>query len=130
MKKMILQFFIYLAVGLTSTGFDYGAYYLLTRHGDMSSLAANPVAYMAGNVISFFGHRVFTFHSRGNPIFEYIRFIIVTGFGLGVSQLVLWACLKIGFHDLLAKGFSVFLSGFCNYLANRFWTFRPTGGRP
>jgi len=130
MRKMFLQFIVYVIVGATSTGVDYSTYFLLTRFDGMASLTANPIAYVAGNIVSFLGHRSVTFRSHGEPLRQYLRFIIVTGAGLVVSQLVLWLFLGFGVNDLTAKAFAVIFSGASNYTANRFWTFRPTGDRP
>jgi dolichol-phosphate mannosyltransferase len=124
MKKTFFQLVRYVGVGATATGADYGSYYLLTRAFGLGVYVSNPLAYLAGNVISFLGHRFITFRSAGKPFGEYVRFLCVTAVGLGISQLAIWVSLSLGFHDLVAKALAVIVSGCFNYLANRFWTFR------
>ena len=124
MKATIFQLIRYVSVGATSTLVDYGSYVLLTRVAAMPALAANPLAYVFGNVVSFFGHRSVTFRSRGEPMREYLRFFLVSVAGLFVSQGVIAAALGWGAPDLIAKAAAVLVSGMFNYLSNRFWTFR------
>jgi putative flippase GtrA len=126
MPQTIFQFLRYVLVGGAATVADYGSYYLLTRASGMDSLTANPLSYMAGNVISFLGHRNVTFRSRGRVSSQYLRFICVTVVGIAISQLAIWSLLRLGAHDLVSKAFSVAASGFFNYTANRFWTFKIT----
>jgi putative flippase GtrA len=124
MKKVFFELVRYVFVGGAATAVDYGSYYLLTRGLAMGALAANPLAYLAGNFVSFTGHHFVTFRSSGKPLGEYVRFVIVTAVGLGISQIVVWLLLGLHTHDLIAKAASVVISGLFNYLANRFWTFR------
>ena len=114
----------YVLVGGASTVADYGSYFFLTRYLAFPALFANPVAYLFGNVVSFFGHHFITFRSRAQPHTEYPQFLIVSVVGLGVSQGVLSAALALGAPDLVSKGAAVLISGLFNYLANRYWTFR------
>jgi putative flippase GtrA len=124
MKKTFFQLVRYVAVGGAATAVDYGSYYFLTRGLSVGVLAANPLAYLAGNVVSFLGHRFITFRSEGKPLGEYVRFLLVTAIGLAVSQTVFVVLVWLGVHDLISKAAAVIVSGCFNYLANRFWTFR------
>jgi len=120
----------YFVVGAVSTVADYGSYLFFTRGLALSAFDANPLAYLFGNAVSFFGHHFITFRSHGKPLPEYLRFIFVSIVGLGVSQAVIAATLGLGAPDLIAKAAAVFISGLFNYLCNRFWTFRPIVHRP
>lgn len=122
--RTFFQFFRYALVGGAATAADYGSYYLLTRSASLDSLVANPLSYLAGNVVSFVGHRTITFHSHGQVAPQYLRFIGVTIVGIIISQLVVWVSLRLGVYDLIGKAFAVALSGLFNYLVNRSWTFR------
>jgi putative flippase GtrA len=124
MIKTIFQLLRYISVGATSTLADYGSYIFFTRIAAMPALEANPLSYLIGNVVSFFGHRPITFRSQGNPMPEYVRFVFVSIAGLLVSQIVIAFALYIGIADLVAKAAAVLVSGAFNYLMNRFWTFR------
>ncbi len=130
MKKTFLQLIRYVMVGAASTVADYGAYLFFTRITAMPALEANPLAYAIGNIVSFYGHRIVTFRSRGKPMAEYARFAVVSIAGLLVSQIVVAAALYVGISDLVGKAASIIISGMFNYLMNRYWTFRPTGHRP
>jgi len=123
MKKTFFEFIRYIAVGVAATIFDYGTYYLLTRLLYLPAVAANPIAYLIGNVVSFVGQRTITFRSHGRPAHQYLRFLLVNIIGLAISQLTLVVLLRLGVNDLVAKAAGVITSGSFNYLANRFWTF-------
>jgi putative flippase GtrA len=124
MKRRIFEMIRYGLVGGVATLADASSYYVLSRIVGLHVLAANPLAYFIGNLISFAGHRLITFHSSGKPLSEYSRFLAVTAVGLGISQLVVWSLVRIGLNDLLAKAVSIAASGLFNYAANSLWTFR------
>lgn len=124
MKKTFFQLIRYVTVGGAATAVDYGLYYFLTRGAFFDALAANPLAYLAGNVVSFLGHRFITFRSVSKPFAEYFRFLLVTTIGLAVSQAIMVFFVRLGVHDLISKAVAIVMSGCFNYLANRFWTFR------
>ncbi len=123
MKKTFFELVRYVSVGLMATIVDYGTYYLLTRFFFFSATISNPVSYLCGNVVSFFGQRTITFRSHGHTGKQYLRFLVVNAAGLIVSQVTLVALMYFGVNDLFAKAAGVITSGSFNYLANRFWTF-------
>ena len=124
MKKTFFELVRYVLVGIMATVVDYGAYYILTRFLFFSAVFANPIAYLAGNVVSFLGQRTVTFRSHGRPGSQYLRFLVVNATGLVISQLTLVVLMRLGVDDLVAKAAGVITSGTFNYLSNRFWTFR------
>ena len=122
-KKMMR----YCTVGAIALVVDYASYFLFTRLFDLPPYVANVAAYVCGNVVSFIGHRFFTFHSSNNPeVFrEYVRFLTVTVFGLAISETVIIYSLNAGIVDFIGKGVAVILSGLFNFYVNSTWTFRP-----
>jgi putative flippase GtrA len=130
MKIPLREMAVYVTVGATATFVDYGSYLLLTRGFAWLPLVANPLSYLAGNAVSFGGHRFLTFRSRSEPLRQYARFLIVTAAGIGVSQATIALVLGLGISDLISKAAAVLVSGSFNYLMNRYWTFRTIGHRP
>lgn len=122
MRKIAYEMARYFTVGATASFVDYAVYYFLVYDG-LSALAANPLSYLVGNVVSFIGHHSITFRSKGSPTREYIRFCAVTFTGLLVSQAAIWVFIKFS-DDLYAKAAAILVSGLFNYLMNRYWTFR------
>ena len=123
MKRTFFELVRYGLVGVAATIVDYGAYYFLTRSFLFSATIANPLSYLCGNVVSFYGQRTITFRSRGHTGKQYLRFLVVNATGLVVSQATLVVLLGLGVNDLFAKAAGVITSGMFNYLSNRFWTF-------
>lgn len=124
MKKTFFELVRYVLVGIAATVVDYGSYYALTRYFFLTAQTANPIAYLLGHIASFAGHRTISFRSSGRPGRQYLRFLLVNFVGLAISQLTLVVLLRFGAHDLIAKAAAVATSGFFNYLANKFWTFK------
>ncbi len=123
MKKTFFELVRYVSVGIGATIVDYGAYFLLTRFVFFSATIANPLSYLCGNVVSFYGQRIITFRSHGHTGKQYLRFLVVNAAGLVVSQATLVIFLHFGINDLVAKAAGIITSGTFNYLSNRFWTF-------
>jgi putative flippase GtrA len=113
-------------VGATASAVDYASYFLFTRLFHILPYSANIIAYICGNVVSFIGHRFFTFHTAGNPeVFrEYAKFLLITVLGLAISQLVVVYSIKVGITDIIGKGAAVVVSGLFNFYCNSTWTFR------
>jgi putative flippase GtrA len=123
MKKTFFELVRYVSVGVAASIVDYGAYYALTRFVLLSATFANPLSYLCGNVVSFYGQRTITFRSHGHTGKQYLRFLVVNAAGLVVSQMTLVVFLHFGVNDLFAKAAGIITSGTFNYLSNRFWTF-------
>jgi putative flippase GtrA len=127
MLGLIKKMTRYCAVGLVALAVDYASYFLFTRLFHMMPYAANIVAYCCGNIISFIGHRFFTFHTTGNPaVFrEYAKFALITVLGLAISEFIVVYSIKTGISDFIGKGAAVVVSGMFNFYFNNIWTFRP-----
>ena len=116
----------YCTVGAVALVVDYASYFLLTRLFHIMPYVANIIAYACGNVVSFFGHRFFTFHTANNPqiIREYARFLLVTVAGLAISESIIVFSITVGIFDLIGKAAAVVVSGMFNFCINSAWTFR------
>jgi putative flippase GtrA len=123
MRIALRELLRYVTIGSVSTAVDYGFYLLLTRVVGLAALTANPLSYLFGNVVSFYGHHFITFRSRGKTFPEYVRFLGVSVSGLVLSQAVIAVALAAGLPDLLSKAAAVVVSGLFNYCMNRYWTF-------
>jgi putative flippase GtrA len=122
MKKMTR----YCVVGLVALVVDYASYFLFTRLFHIMPYSANIIAYVCGNVISFLGHRFFTFHTHNNSAAfrEYAKFLLITVVGLAISELIVVYSIKAGISDFVGKGAAVAVSGMFNFYFNNIWTFR------
>jgi len=125
MWKLAGELFRYGVIGVSSSAVDFLAYVVFTRVTGLHALTANVLAYLVGHLVSYFGNRMFTFRTSGKMGAEYFRFWVVNLIGLVMSQIILAAGLHVGIHDLYAKVAAIVLSGGFNFLANRYWTYRP-----
>lgn len=117
-------------VGVSNTVVDYGLFYLLTRQGGLSYLAANPISVEIAIIWSFIWNSLWTFSERKinqSLTTRFIIFQVVSLGGLAVSQLALLLLGKfLGIHDLIAKALTIPIVLVFNYLLNSRWTFRDT----
>ena len=111
-------------VGVSNTAIGFGAFWSL--HRVVGAAAAQGVAYTLGTLWSYYWNRRWTFKSQGNVASEAARF-----FSLQVGFLLLSAALLGLLVDHLRQNPTaswIGTSALCtilNFVASRFWAFRP-----
>ena len=123
-NKMIGEMFRYAVIGASSSIVDFLAYVGFTRLIHIGPLVANVLAYLVGHLVSYFGNRHYTFRTTGKMGGEYFRFWVVNIIGLALSQAILAVGLHYNVPDLYAKVAAIVLSGYGNFMLNRYWTYR------
>lgn len=113
--------FIFTGIGATAT-------YLLAANL-LLSLRVNPelasvLAYLAGMVVSFFGHKLLTFQVKGDMGGQWVRFTVFSAFGLSLSYAIMfgttnWLGWNAGFATLAVAVAIPCLS----FMAMRLWVF-------
>jgi putative flippase GtrA len=130
-SKFVLR---YLLVGLSGTVLDFSLLSLLKWTG-LPVLPANTLSFLAGVVNNYLGNRYWTFEGRGTAGWtrQLGQFLAVSLVGLACNNLIIYLLEDPMGHVLgqpqlgylpakvLATAFVVVW----NYLANRYWTFRP-----
>jgi putative flippase GtrA len=79
----------FVGVGIVSTATYFAISLSLVGLARIDVKIANVVAYLAGMVVSYAGHRHITFQSRGNIVREGWKFALMHGFNLSLSTLML-----------------------------------------
>ena len=125
MKELIAQLGRFGAVGIAATLIHLGVAWIAARVFGAAPFAANALGFSVAFACSYLGHFYWTFGQRsGHPV-RLPRFIVVSGFGFALTNLIVWVVVSLGGHAfefaLLAILFAVPLS---TWVLSRFWAFR------
>lgn len=127
MKKLMFQFSKFVFVGLINTGLDFLVYAGLTRvflFWDSHKILAASLAFFIANLNSYFCNKYWTFQNKEKKHhLQYLKFLIISLIGLGLTDLIFYLALHLGLYDLLAKLVPIPLVLLWNFSANKYWTF-------
>jgi len=113
-------------VGISGTIIDFLTFFLLTRFANFSIFFAASVGFSLAVVNNYFWNRVWTFDQQKskNVRKEFFKFLIISIFGLFLTQIFLSIFIFLGVLDLVAKILTSGVVAIWNFLGNNFWTFR------
>jgi putative flippase GtrA len=92
---------------------------IVSAHTRVAPLHANLAAFCVAFLVSYLGHRYFTFKAPGAPV----RFLAAALLGLLVNNVVLVALLAAGLSDRLAIGVAALAAPGVVFLVSKFWVF-------
>ena len=95
----------------------------LERAG-VAVLVGNAVAYVLGFIVSYFGHKLWSFQSSASHGSALPRFLIAWFAGLGLNTLIIWALMRFGAPYVVAMWVAIVLVPVFTYFAQKFWVFR------
>jgi putative flippase GtrA len=132
LRSLLGPFVRYCIIGTGNTVLDFGIYTTLTRgwmFWEAHFLLANAIAFTMVVTWSFFWNKRWTFGDRSpRSHTQYVKFVIITLVGLGLSESALLIGVRMfGVPDLVAKVFAAPLVVLWNFTAYRYWAFRPAG---
>ena len=125
--SLIGQLFRYAVVGGISFVVDYGSLWLLTEKAGLPYLWSAAIAFILGLICNYLLSTAWVFgESRiKNAWGEFLAFAIIGVIGLGLNELIMYACTDgLGFHYMLSKIVSTGIVFFWNFLARRFLVFK------
>ena len=121
------QLLRYAVVGGISFVVDYGSLWLLTEKAGLPYLWSAAIAFILGLICNYLLSTAWVFgESRiKNAWGEFLVFAIIGVIGLGLNELIMYACTDgLGFHYMLSKIVSTGIVFFWNFLARRFLVFK------
>ncbi|MBI5466577.1 MAG: GtrA family protein [Candidatus Kerfeldbacteria bacterium] len=119
----------FVIVGVSGVGVDMGVYLVLTR-GFAWWLAhfvlASTVSSLLAATNNFLWNRRWTFGSLQPAVIrQYFKYLLITGFNIGLVQLGLWLAVRqLGWYDLTAKLVVISLATAVYFLVLRQWVFK------
>ena len=111
-------------MGMLSTVVHVLSGLLAHYRAGLSPFNANIVAYCAGFLVSYFGHRNFTFRSPGRISRSMPRFLAIALAGLLMSQAIVWLVVSMaGLAYWFALAVIVMTVPPATYVLGRIWAF-------
>lgn len=107
MKKMTEQILRFGVVGVIATAIDYGLLIFCTEVLEINYLISCAIGFSISVVANYILSTLWVFDTRGNQRdkrFQFIAFIILSVFGLGLTELLMWLGTDvIGIYYLITK---------------------------
>jgi putative flippase GtrA len=129
LRSVLWQWVRFVAVGANNTVLSWCVYATLEAVG-VPYLLASAIAFVVGALNSYVLNRRWTFHSRGRPGPEVVRFAVVQCVGLGADVGLLDVLIRdVGIHHLIAQAIVFPVASAVTFLLSRQWAFRaqPSG---
>jgi len=101
-------------VGLAGAAMYYALLWSMVELGGMPALLASSLAFALVVAENYLLHRHWTFASRAPHRQAFPRFVLMALCGAAVNATVMAACLKLGWHYLLAQALALLLVVACN----------------
>lgn len=124
MKRLLIQFLKFSAVGLSAFAIDYALFLVLHLFG-MSYLIANLLSYTIANVYNFIMSMKFVFAGRTGQsrLAQAIIFAVLSVIGLGLNEFLLWLLVEFVVPlPVVSKIIATFLVMIFNYVTRK-WFF-------
>jgi len=106
--KISKEFIKYCLVGIVNTIVGTGTAFIALDFFGCNYAVSTTLAYVTGNISSFYLNKTFTFKSKGNTVFEFFKFFLTM---LPSYVFSYWAGYKICRY-LLSLGFFDFINNF------------------
>ncbi|MDJ0764500.1 MAG: GtrA family protein [Myxococcota bacterium] len=124
----LIQLFRYFFVGGGAFVVDFSILYLCTEYAHIDYLISAAIAFLAGLTVNFFISIIWVFSKSNinNRAAEFILFGVIGVVGLGLNECIIWLFTEVfHFHYLLSKLFSTGIVFMWNFLARKFFLYRP-----
>jgi putative flippase GtrA len=116
------ELFRYFVASIFALLVDVGILLALTQIFAVHYLAANVISFVTGSIVAYLAsaHWVFEKRRLDNKALEYLVFLLIGVFGLGVNEAALWTCMEVLIWPLLpAKLMSAGVSFLFNFIVRK-----------
>ena len=121
-NKKLIKF---LVVGTIGAAIDFGLLAMLVEVFHWQPLWANMISFSVAVINNFLLNKFWTWRNDDpNYKKQFVKFLITSVLGLGISTLLLWLFLILKLHYLSAKVIVSILVAVWNYSINNWWTFK------
>lgn len=106
--ETLIQGIKYVIVGFTSAGIEFALLHILTTALQVSVIPANSIAYACSFIVNFLLNKFWSFASRGDMKKQLIRYSLLFGLNLAVSNTIMYVLTSfIHLPVMAAKVFAV-----------------------
>jgi putative flippase GtrA len=124
-KPLLMKFIKFGVVGFSGVFIDFGFTYISKEYLKAQKYLANAIGFTMAASSNYYLNRIWTFQSHNPHIAEeYVRFLLVSILGLGISTLVIYVLngrFKMNFY--IAKLFAIGGVMVWNFFVNILYTF-------
>jgi putative flippase GtrA len=108
-------------IGACTVALDFGLLYVLVNVAHLNYFLSALVAFTTASILNYLLSRQYVFLAgRFGTGPEFTIFMVITGIGLGLNQLTMWALVGMaGIHYMLAKCASLTIVTCWNFLAKK-----------
>jgi putative flippase GtrA len=123
-KSLLAQLGRFATVGVAATLIHVGLAWLMARGFGTPPLIANAIGFAAAFACSYLGHFYWTFGQReGHPV-RLPKFLIVSGTGFAVTNLITWITVTAALPVEVALFAILATVPAITWALSRFWAFR------
>lgn len=122
MKKLIEQICRFGIVGVVCFFIDYGVLYMLTEFAKIPYLVSSAISFSVSVIVNYILSMKYVFNSKKNinKAGEFSVFVILSIFGLGLNEIIMWLCVeKISIYYMAAKIISTILVMIYNFITRK-----------
>jgi putative flippase GtrA len=127
-SKLRHQFSRFFLGGLVAVSLDWGAFFLLTRFGEIESIPSKFISFIIGTIFAFCYNGAISFQSNLG-VKQFIRHIILYTSSMFVNVVVFDLSMKeapefLGSATFISLALATSISMFLNFFGMRSWVFR------
>ncbi|MCR5873073.1 GtrA family protein [Phenylobacterium sp. J426] len=124
MRPVARQAVVFAAVGAAATGAHVAAALAFRHLAGLEPLAANLLAYLAAVAVSYLGNARLTFGRPALQGGQFLRFLVVSLFGLGVTQVLTWLLVvEAGWPFAAGLAVVAVVTPAATFTASKLWAF-------
>lgn len=124
MKPVARQAAVFAAVGLAATATHVAAALAFRHLAGLAPLTANLLAYLCAVGVSYFGNARLTFGRPALKGVQFLRFLVVSLLGLGVTQGLTWLLVeRAGWPFAAGLAVVAIVTPAATFTASKLWAF-------
>jgi len=124
LRNQRIHFPKFVIVGIISTIFNYGLFYILLTYSGVNYIVSSGLGYVLGVFVGFYLNKFFTFESKSRKYtLEVTKYFGIYTVSLVLGLLFLKGLVFVGVGVLIANVLNIGLTTFTNYLGSKYLVF-------
>lgn len=124
-KPFVRSLFAFGIVGVSAAATHVVIGLTLVHSRILEPFNANIIAFLTAFMVSYLGHKRFTFQSKAKTSQALPRFFIAAVLGLGLNQIIVFVCVnQLGWEYLYALAIVIMVVPATMYIFGKYWAFK------